>query len=130
MLQWRMDRERVVLYARFRGQISQLSKLGHEFWPAVGIARIIESVHSDEDVARPARFGESERQAQKDRVSRRHISDRDTLPDAVLWNCNVAGQRRSAECAQIQREQHMALGQLTSNGIRRLELDPVPLVVI
>ena len=49
------------LVARFASRSNARDELG----PAVGIARIIERVDADEDVARAARLGQAEREARK-----------------------------------------------------------------
>ena len=51
-------------------------------------------------------------------------------PTPVLGHGDVAGQRRSAERAQVERQDDVALGQLGRDRSRRLELDPVPLAII
>ena len=45
--------------------------------PAVGIARVVERVHADEDVAAREHLGPRQRERQEDRVARRHVCDRD-----------------------------------------------------
>src|SRR5262245_41421752 len=51
----------------------QLLECCDELRPAVGIARVIQRVHTDKDVVRPEYLGPSERQRQKDRVARGDI---------------------------------------------------------
>ena len=73
--------------------------------PAVGIARIVERVHADEDVVRTGRLREGEREGEEDRVARRHVGDRDPAADLlrarVLRHRDVRGERRAAEGAQV-----------------------------
>src|SRR5204863_3724529 len=103
-LQRRVDGKAATLDSGLGREVCEPLELGNELRPAIGIARIIERVDADEQVARPARLGEAEREAQKDRVARGDISDRNPLTHSALWNLNVAGQRRSPECAQIKRQ--------------------------
>ena len=63
--QRRVDREALALDPRLGREIRQLLERGDELGPAIGIARIIERVDADEDVARAARLGQAEREARK-----------------------------------------------------------------
>src|SRR5205814_283346 len=95
--------------------------------PLAGEGRLAEGERgeADEDVARAARFGEPQREAKENRVARRHVGDGYPLPDALLGDGDIAGQRRPAECAEIERHDDMPLGKPGGDGPRRLELDPM-----
>ena len=130
VLQRRMDRERLALHPCLGGEVGQLLEFGDEFGPAIGIARIVERIDADEQVARAARLGEAQRQAEENGVARRDVGDRNPLAHSFLGNGNVAGQRRSAESPQVQRQDDMPVGKLLRDPPRGLQLDPVPLVII
>ena len=125
-----MDPERLALDSRLGREVRKPLELGDKFGTAVGIARIIERVDSDIDVAGPARFGEAEREAQEDRVARRDIGHRDALAEAVFRHFDVAGQRRTAERAQVERQNDMPVGELGRDSARGIDLDPVPLAIV
>ena len=65
MLERSVDREPLPFHSGLCCKVGELLKFRDEFGPAVGISGIIESVDSDEDVACAARFGETERKAEK-----------------------------------------------------------------
>ena len=50
-----------------------------EFRPAIGIARVVERVHADEDVGRFQHLGPRQRERKEDRVARRNVGDRDSV---------------------------------------------------
>ena len=57
MLQWRVDGETLPFRPGLGGQFRQMGKASDEFGPAIGIARIIERIHPDEDIAGAQRLG-------------------------------------------------------------------------
>ena len=111
-------------------QVRQSLELGDELGPAVGITRIVKRVDPDEDVARAAGLGQPQRQAQKDRVARRHVGDRDALAYSLLGHSNIAGQRRAPERTKVEGQHDMAVGEVGGDPARSVQLDPVALVVI
>jgi len=128
--QGRVDGELVALDPGLGRQVRQRLERRDELRPAVGIARIIERVDADEDVARAARLGEAEGEAQEDGVARRDVGHRNALAHARLRHRDVAGQRRAAERGEIERHDDMAVRQALGDRRRRLELDPMPLAVV
>ena len=107
-----MEPEDVALDTGLGREIGEALELGDKLRPAVGIARIIERIDADVDVARAVRFGEPEREAEEDRVARRNVGDRYSLAQAVLRDRDVAGQRRPSKGAKIERQDHMTVSQL------------------
>src|SRR3990170_7747684 len=74
----RMDAESArSLDACFSRQLAQLFKGRDELWPTIGIARVIERVDSDKDVAGAQHLGISQGQCEKYRVARGDVGDRD-----------------------------------------------------
>jgi len=127
-----MDAEAGAFDAGPRREIRERLERGDEFRTAVGIAGIIERVHADDDVARAVGFGPSERQRQEDRVARRHVRRRDAggIQVAVARDVDVAGQRRSADGAQIEVELEVPLdAERTRDAPRGVDFADVPLPV-
>ena len=121
----------LALDSRLGREVGQLLERGDELGPAIGIARIIERVDADEQVARAGRLGPGQREAEEDRVARRHVGDRDARARTPSFGTvDVAGQRRAAERAQVERQDDVPVGELGRDRSRRLELDPVALAVI
>jgi hypothetical protein len=92
------------------GEVGEPLERGDELGPAIGIARIIERIDADEQVARAARLGKAEREAEEDGVARRHVGDRNALAHAFLGHGDVGGQRRAAEGAQVERKHDVPVG--------------------
>ena len=67
------------LVARFASACKGLEELR----PAVRIARIVDGVDADEDVARAEHLGPAERERQKQRVARGHVGDGDSARSAL-----------------------------------------------
>jgi hypothetical protein len=86
------------------------SKACDEFGPAIGIARIVERIDPDEQVASARRLRPSEAQRQEDGVSGRHVGDRNVVAKAALGNVDIVGQRRAAELAEVERQDDVPLG--------------------
>ncbi len=125
-----MDREPLPFNASLGRKIGELLEICDEVGPTVGIAGIIEGVDSDEDVVGAARFGEPQREAEKDRVSSRHVSDRDAFAKAALRNLDIGGQCRPAERTKIERENNVSECKPGSNRPRSLELGSMPLIIV
>ena len=53
------------LDSRPRRQVGESLERAQEFWPAVGIARIVDAIDADPDVERPQRLGPGQREARK-----------------------------------------------------------------
>ena len=71
------------------------------------------------------------RQAEEDGVARGDVGDRNARLDPALGHVDIGGQRRAAERAEIERQDDVALGaERGGDPRRRLELDPVALVII
>ncbi len=73
MLQRGVNGERIPFGPRLGAKVGERLECGDEIGAAIGIARIIKRIDPDEQVARSARFGPCQREAQKYRVARRHI---------------------------------------------------------
>ena len=81
----RVNRKRRAAADRhFRRQIRQLLERRDEFRPAVGIAAVIDRVDADEHIPHVQHFRPGQGIAQKDRVSRGHVSNRDLRRHLLL----------------------------------------------
>jgi len=60
----------------------------------------------------------------------RHIGHGNRIADAALGHGDVVSQRRSAECAQVERQDDVPIGEQLRDPPGRFQLDPVPLPVI
>ena len=135
MLERRMDREALALDARLGGDLRQPFERRDELRPAVGIARIIQRIDPDEQVARARRLRPAEREAEEDRIARRDIGDGNAAAlfgaDAILGHGDIVGQRRSAEGRQVERQDDVAFGaEHIGDAARGRQLDTVALVII
>lgn len=130
MLERSVDRESIPFHPRLRRKVRHTSERSNEFRPAIRVARIIESVDTDKDIARTARLREAERQAEENCVPRGYIGNRDALAEAMLWNFDIGGQRRAAECPKIERKKNVALSKPLGNRSSGIQLDPVPLIIV
>ena len=72
----------------------------------------------------------SGREAEENRVARRDVGHGNAIADAVLRHVDVTGQRRSAEGAEVEGQDDVPVGELSSDPSRRLELDAMPLIII
>ena len=101
-LDQRRDQSRFVLLdSAARAFENHLLKRVDEFWPAVGIAAVVDRIDPGPDLLSIARFGESEGQREEDAVACGDVGDRDARrADRILWNSDVARQRARAEDAQ------------------------------
>ena len=83
------------------GQVGHGLKRADEFRPAVGIARIVQGVDADVDVAGPEHLGPAQGHGQEDGVAGRHVGDRNVgfhlANIAVLGHVDVGRQRRAAD---------------------------------
>ena len=127
-----VDAEGVALDPGLGGEVRHRLEGGDELRPAVGIARIIERVDADEQVARAGRLRPAEAEREEDGVAGGDIGDRDLiLGHALLRHGDVVGERRAAEAREIERQHDMALGaHRRRDSRRRLQLDAVALVVV
>src|SRR2546423_6608679 len=76
----------------------------NEFWPAIGIAAVINRVRADENVRRAEDLAPGESVGEEDRVARGDVGDRNihfVLCPAIFRHGNVIRQRRTAENAEI-----------------------------
>ena len=128
--QRRVDGKTLALDARLRRNIREALEFVDELRPAIGIAGIIERIHTDVNVARAARFAQAQRKAQEDRVARWHVGNRDPLTHPILRDIDVAGQRRAAESPQVERQDDVPVGKLRCDSARRVQLDAVTLPVV
>ena len=99
--------------ARTRGQIGHALERLDVLGAAVRIAGVVDGRDAEIDVARPSRFGERKRVREEDGVARWDVGDRDLvrghrLVGAVLGHRDVGGERRPAEGAQIDVDDHVA----------------------
>src|SRR6478735_2998763 len=90
--QRRVDGKTLPLDARLRRNIREALEFVDELRPAIGVAGIIEGIHTDENIARAARFAQAQRKAQEDRVARWHVGNRYPLTHPILRDIDVAGQ--------------------------------------
>ena len=126
-----VDAETLALDPGLGRERGHVLERGDEFGAAIGIARIIERIDPDYQVARARGFRPAQRQAEEDRVARGHIGDGDVVADAVLRHVDIGGQRRTAERAQIERQHDVPLGaERVRDPPRGGELDLVALVIV
>ena len=126
-----MDREGIAANTLFRAQPRGFGETGNEFGTAIGIAGIVQRIHTDEDVARMRSLGKGGRQCEKHEIARRDIGDGNILPHPAFGHVDIRGQRRTAELAQVQRQFDMAFyAKLFRNRAGRLELANMALPVI
>ena len=130
VLERRVNGERNALDSRLGAQIGQRLERGDESGAAIGITRIIERIDPDVQVARPARLGAGQRQAEEHRVARRDIGRGNARLHSALGHRCRAGKRRSSERGEVERQDDMLVGQHRCDRLGRFQLDPVPLVII
>src|SRR5664280_1434924 len=130
----RPDREAPALGAGLRPELRDALERLEECGAAVGVAGVIESVCTDDDLRRPVRLGDAERERQKKRIASGDVRDGDArLSERLLRNPDRAvGQCRAAERAEGRDRDHAMRGDavLPSECARRRQLDAVPLTVI
>src|SRR5439155_2342794 len=81
----------------------------NEFRPAVRVPRIIERVHTDDDIAGAEDLGPTERKREEDGVPRRHVRrwNLGSREIAIARNRLVSSQRGAADATQVDRELEM-----------------------
>ncbi|EAT09859.1 hypothetical protein SKA58_05360 [Sphingomonas sp. SKA58] len=104
ILQRGVDADRMPLHPRLGGERRHLLESVDKFGPAIGIARVIERIDADEDVARPRDLRQPQCQRQEDRVARWHIGDGDVAAHPTLGHGYVGRQRRSAKGGEVERQ--------------------------
>src|SRR5690606_7567297 len=108
--QWGVDGEVVDGGAQTGG----LLESGNELGPTVGVSRIVDCGHADEDVACADGLGVGQREREEDGVAGRDVAAGNTRFDlfdaAALGNRDVAGQRRAAELSQVDVDHAMTCG--------------------
>lgn len=129
-LEGRVDREALPFNARLRRDVGKPFELGNEFGSAVRVAGVIECVDADIEISRSSSFGETQRETEENCVARRYIGDWNTVAEAAFGNRNVAGQRRTTERSKVKRQNDLAIGETLRDTPRRIEFDPVALVVV
>ncbi len=115
-----------------RGEGRHRLERRNERGPAVGVARVVDGVDADDQVARADAFRPRQGQRQKDRVARRHVGRRDagSVERAVLRHAACPDQRRSAEGREIDPEFDVARhSQRARHSPGGLHLDGVALAV-
>ena len=131
VLERRADAEGRAFHPGLGRQLRQLLEAFDELRAAIRIARIIERIDADIDVARARGLGPAEREAEEDGVARRHIGDGDIVAHTVLGHVDIGGERRSAECAQVHRHHDMAFrAQRRGDAAGGGEFDLVALVIV
>lgn len=120
---------------RAGGQVGHGLEGLNEGWSAVGVAAVIEGIHTDENIGGTQHLCQGKGIAQEDGVAGGHIGDRDALAHvsqaAMLGHRHVGGQRRAAECAQVKRQHTMALGpEPAGQGPGSLQFTTLPLAII
>ncbi len=126
-----MDPHAAAIIANLGGDPGQILKSADELRPAVGVAGIIKRIDTDKQVPGPGGFSPGKCERQKYKIACRDIGHRDICPYTVLGHVNVSCQCRSAELAQIERQNHVPFD---SEGLcdlpRCINLNPMALVVI
>ena len=131
ILQRCLDADRVTFNPRLGRKRRHRLKSVDKFGATIGITRIIQRVDADEDVAGPSDFGQSQREGQEDGVARRDIGDGDVGAHATLGHRDISGQRRPAECGQVERQYDVAHRVQGFRDTRsRLQLHAMPLVIV
>jgi hypothetical protein len=126
-----MDSDRLALASVFRGDLGKMFETCHKFRTAVGIARIVKGINSDEQVARTHCLAPSKRQREEYEIPCRHVRDRDTVTGSALRHCDVGGKRRATKLTKIEREHDMPLdSDSLSDAACVVEFDTVPLVIV
>ena len=99
-----------------------------------GIARVVERVDADDEIARAEHFGPAERERQKNRVPRRHVRGRNVRlaeRSRSRGTVDVRCQRRSADAAQVDAQLLMARdAERPRDRARGVHLPRVPLAVV
>lgn len=121
--------------SRLRRHLGQSLKARDEFRTAIGVAAVINGIHSSEDVERAERFRPTESERQKDRIPCGDVSDGNLgghfVERAILGDSDVRSERRSAERTQVQTLHNLTshLGRF-ADASRRLEFKTVSLAVV
>lgn len=88
-----------------RGEVCHRFKGRDVFRPTIRVTGIIQRIHPDEEIGGAHGFRPGQRERQKDRVSRRHVRDRNfvawSMYVAVLGDLCIGRQRRSAPLPQV-----------------------------
>ena len=103
-----------------------------ELGTTIGISRVIERIHADEDVRGAERLGPGQRQRQEDGVAGGYVGRGDTagIDRAILRNRRIGRQRGPAERRQVHVELEVPLdAKRRRHSARRLELARVALPV-
>src|SRR5579871_691012 len=105
------------------------------FEAAIGIAGVIERIHSNEDAGRAEYLRPRERKRKKDGVARGHIGDRNTATHlrefAVFGHFDVAGERRATENPEIDvRGQMLDSAETAGDATGRFEFHAMALTVV
>ena len=118
------------------GQVRHGFKRSDKLGAAIGIARIIDGIHADEDASAPVDFRIGQRERKKNGVARGHVGDRECRRRhlrfvAIFGNGDITGQSRAAEGAQIKTDHAMfGRAQLLGDVGGGLHFDLMPLAVI
>ena len=95
----------VVKHASAGGEVGHVLVGGDVFGAAVGVAAVIQRVDVDENVARAEHLGPGQCEGEENRVARGYVGHwnvlRHFIGRTVLGHGDVAGERRSAEDAEI-----------------------------
>ena len=95
----------LAFHAGFCSKVGQDLKCFDKFWPAIGIAAVIDRVYPEKNVIRQNHFRPGERVSEKDGVARGHVRDGDPVRDfffrTLLGHSDIVGKRRAAEDAQV-----------------------------
>src|SRR5439155_22841429 len=92
-------------------EVRQTLERADEFGPAIGIPGVVERVHADDDVVRAEDLGPSQREREKDRVSRRDVGRGDValVKIPIARDRDVRRERRAAYGAQVDFELEVLL---------------------
>src|ERR1700730_11037792 len=98
-----MNMELRAFSPRLGSETGQLFESCYELRPAIGIAAVIDRVHTDKNVAHVENFRPGKGVAEKTRVTRGTVGERNVVLFArsSLRDGNLIGQCRAAEYAKI-----------------------------
>ena len=98
--EWRADGEfPMALDTGGRGEVGHRLEGGYKLGSAVGVSAVVDGIDADENIVRADHLGVPERDRQKDRVSRRHIGDRNARVVDILRDGDIVGQGLSSKPA-------------------------------
>ena len=123
--------KRVPSTAGLGRELRELLESRDELRAAIGIPRVIDSGHTDEDIAGPENLRPAEREREHQRIARRDVGDRDTRGGRFRHGHFRIGQCRAADTGEIDaHDAVLARAERCRELPRRRELRHVALPVI